>query len=713
MDDASAAARGDGVPTRRMSEWVADVLDRPQVILAIVPLGALYVGIVDLLVSRGFAGTWGLIGFLLVAIAYLAQSLLVLLVPRWVQPGYATVVISLSSFSTLMFQPFLVEPRSALYWFWLLGPVIMIGGYLCRAWQLGLVTCVCTVSALVFLARDGRVGVADAGLVLLALGVLYLPALLTVQVLGSLRAMERMVQEQSWQDPLTSVLNRHGLDQEFNALVGSLDHTETISVLTVDIDNLKEINDSLGHFVGDQVLVRVASVISRAYRRDHLVGRVTGNGFVVVTHHDPRQLAAAILQAVRTAQPGERRLDPPAERWGDRRIEVSVGALRGIPRSAAAPGRLSGAVMLAERAAQRARSLGSDRSVIEDYDADVGLPGPVGLQRRAGSERPRAARDVPRQVADTRILGLSLVAMGLAFVLVPRHPAASETALTGLVLGCVLLAGVGSWIALTPRPATWLAIPSLLVAVLCAQLTLVTSAGVPATLLLLLLAAYPTFAAALLLETPVAVGFTALLPVAIYVSLTFGPAHVPGRDVLAVTAIGLLLLTSFLALWVRRQRDVAADELQRLSLLDPLTGLATRRGLLSSYRALAPGTEVVVMFLDVDHLKEVNERYGHSGGDVALRNVATILADLAGRTGTAARVGSDEFVLLLPGNVRVSTVRRSLTLRLAVTDPQVTVSAGQAHGVCDTDGSLWRMMSMADESLLLRRSRERAAPGSR
>lgn len=132
----------------------------------------------------------------------------------------------------------------------------------------------------------------------------------------------------------------------------------------------------------------MASVISRAYRRDHLVGRVTGNGFVVVTHHDPRQLAAAILQAVRDRAAGERRLDPPAERWGDRRIEVSVGALRGIPRSAAAPGRLSGAVMLAERAAQRARSLGSDRSVIEDYDADVGLPGPVGLQRRAGERAP-------------------------------------------------------------------------------------------------------------------------------------------------------------------------------------------------------------------------------------------------------------------------------------------------------------------------------------
>lgn len=82
-----------------MSEWVADVLDRPQVILAIVPLGALYVGIVDLLVSRGFAGTWGSSGSCWSPIAYLAQSL-VLLVPRWVQPGYATVVISLSSFDT-------------------------------------------------------------------------------------------------------------------------------------------------------------------------------------------------------------------------------------------------------------------------------------------------------------------------------------------------------------------------------------------------------------------------------------------------------------------------------------------------------------------------------------------------------------------------------------------------------------------------------------
>ena len=102
-----------------------------------------------------------------------------------------------------------------------------------------------------------------------------------------------------------------------------------------------------------------------------------------------------------------------------------------------------------------------------------------------------------------------------------------------------------------------------------------------------------------------------------------------------------------------RELQEANDELQRLAFNDPLTGvpnLARFDDRLQHALALAsrrPDRRIAVLFIDLDGFKPVNDSWGHAVGDQLLRQVAGRLRALCRATDTLARVGGDEFVLLL------------------------------------------------------------------
>jgi diguanylate cyclase (GGDEF)-like protein len=118
-------------------------------------------------------------------------------------------------------------------------------------------------------------------------------------------------------------------------------------------------------------------------------------------------------------------------------------------------------------------------------------------------------------------------------------------------------------------------------------------------------------------------------------------------------ATGFLMLSRRLAdeLDGRRRAEL---ELQKLAGTDPLTGLLNRRALDNVLnRAWARGTRtrepIGLLFLDVDHFKAYNDRYGHPQGDAVLVQVAQVLADCLRRSGDqVARYGGEEFVVILP-----------------------------------------------------------------
>ena len=143
----------------------------------------------------------------------------------------------------------------------------------------------------------------------------------------------------------------------------------------------------------------------------------------------------------------------------------------------------------------------------------------------------------------------------------------------------------------------------------------------------------------------------------------------------------------------RRDRDLlrsAQKERSRLlddALTDPLTGVGNRRAAdLALARALLEAQTALVMVVDVDHFKRVNDTFGHAAGDEVLRALGRALGRLARDGDSIARYGGEEFVVVIrdaPERSHRAITERFLigirNLRLAGTGPQrITASIGAA-----------------------------------
>jgi diguanylate cyclase (GGDEF)-like protein len=135
------------------------------------------------------------------------------------------------------------------------------------------------------------------------------------------------------------------------------------------------------------------------------------------------------------------------------------------------------------------------------------------------------------------------------------------------------------------------------------------------------------------------------------------------------------------------------DGLCELSSRDPLTGLANRRPFeLTLARELGrvarAGEQALLLTLDIDHFKQVNDRHGHAVGDLVLKAVAAVLVDAVRPMDTVARIGGEEFAIVLPnclpgvGPTVAERVRRRIAEhRVPLPDGSslaVTVSLGGA-----------------------------------
>lgn len=105
---------------------------------------------------------------------------------------------------------------------------------------------------------------------------------------------------------------------------------------------------------------------------------------------------------------------------------------------------------------------------------------------------------------------------------------------------------------------------------------------------------------------------------------------------------------------LQENRDLKARiaELERQVACDSLTPLFNRRHFMDTlerwcWRTRRYGGEFGLLFIDVDNLKAVNDRYGHAAGDALLQNVARTLLNSVRRSDVAARIGGDEFAILL------------------------------------------------------------------
>lgn len=152
--------------------------------------------------------------------------------------------------------------------------------------------------------------------------------------------------------------------------------------------------------------------------------------------------------------------------------------------------------------------------------------------------------------------------------------------------------------------------------------------------------------------------------------------------------------------------------LEQLVATDQLTGLNNRRVVLQRLdeehaRFQRSGQRYALVMMDLDHFKAINDQHGHDGGDAVLREVARRLRQDVRSTDTLARMGGEEFLLLLPMNdidgalVHAGRIRRHVAaspVHTPTADVPVTISLGVAE-VFSTDLSAQSVVSRADAAL--------------
>ena len=149
------------------------------------------------------------------------------------------------------------------------------------------------------------------------------------------------------------------------------------------------------------------------------------------------------------------------------------------------------------------------------------------------------------------------------------------------------------------------------------------------------------------------------------------------------------------------------DQVRRLAVTDPLTGLSNYRTLITVMeaeiqRSRRTSRPFAILLLDLDGLKGINDRHGHLVGSRAICRLANVLRVHSRAMDTAARYGGDEFAVVLPeaGDEAATSVGRRICERLAKDGefPQVTVSVGAA--VFPRDGeTIDALFNAADRAL--------------
>ena len=194
-----------------------------------------------------------------------------------------------------------------------------------------------------------------------------------------------------------------------------------------------------------------------------------------------------------------------------------------------------------------------------------------------------------------------------------------------------------------------------------------------------------------------------------YGALLFARPPASGIPARWIVGMGTLLVAAILIQSMRERVELLIAQLYDAARTDPLTKLSNRRGFrelldLELERARRGETPMTVLVGDIDHFKEVNDRSGHHVGDAALQRVARLFEHGKRQIDGAARVGGEEFALILPDTDDQGAFVIAERLRCAVREEfsedtvAITISFGVAgypqHG--ETAASLLRA---ADEAL--------------
>lgn len=164
-----------------------------------------------------------------------------------------------------------------------------------------------------------------------------------------------------------------------------------------------------------------------------------------------------------------------------------------------------------------------------------------------------------------------------------------------------------------------------------------------------------------------------------------------------------------------RELEASRRALAEQATTDPLTRLKNRRAFFDNGArhlsvARRYGTDLSVLVADLDHFKRINDNHGHQAGDEALIAVANILLQLTRTEDTVARLGGEEFALLLPDTNRIGAAVLGERIRVAVererfavagVSVQLTLSIGVASLMVENSETVDQLLYLADQRMYL------------
>jgi diguanylate cyclase (GGDEF)-like protein len=226
-------------------------------------------------------------------------------------------------------------------------------------------------------------------------------------------------------------------------------------------------------------------------------------------------------------------------------------------------------------------------------------------------------------------------------------------------------------------------------------------------------------------RTNVAV-LVALVPVLLAVPLA--PFDKIGTAVFVLLAAGVSTLLGRVLESSNRRAFALERDLHRDARTDALTGLDNRRamqerGRIELKRAKRSGQPVSVILCDLDHFKNINDKYGHETGDAALTSLAAVLRRALRESDALGRWGGEEFVAILPGTNARGAAEVAERMRAAIANAtfakiseRATISLGAASSEqFDDPGMEWDLLIKEADQRLYRAKhlgRNRVVAGS-
>ncbi|SDT57590.1 diguanylate cyclase domain-containing protein [Actinoplanes derwentensis] len=431
-------------------------------------------------------------------------------------------------------------------------------------------------------------------------------------VLASLR---RRLADSSRTDPLTGCLNRRGFDEWVTTAIADAG-SAPVTLVLLDLDHFKEVNDTYGHLAGDDLLTWVGQELRAGLGPGDAAGRLGGDEFaVLVTGTDGEEAVRRLRERLSSGAP------------------ASLGRAT-FPDDGTDPATLTGI---------------ADERLYQDKNSRVRRTptAAVVAAARDGVRRDIVAGDIEKgerrrhAIADPGWMSMTQTCVALVYAVLvaadhPHRAGVIALSVWGFLTGLAVVLGAG-WLSGSRTARPLMLVFSVSAFLSCAAVATLDG-GVDQPLGVGILLSIPLLTLGMRPKVAVPV---ALVSGALYVLVGTRVGDAGGWYV-AIQSLSTAAVAWACAMQGRaaaRQRRM----LTRLSRVDVLTEVLNRRGFAERFDRTGQGAALLV--LDLNGFKQLNDRLGHAAGDELLKWTASVLRSY----GVVGRLGGDEFVVL-PGD---------------------------------------------------------------